>query len=81
VTYQQIQKYERGTNGVASTRIPDLCRALEITPNDLFGVGSKMEGALSKLSSWTMKVALKLEDAPPGVRQAIDTILSAVPKR
>jgi transcriptional regulator with XRE-family HTH domain len=33
VTFQQIQKYERGTNAVASTRIPDLCRALEITPN------------------------------------------------
>jgi hypothetical protein len=31
---QQIQKHERGTNAVASTRIPDLCRALEMTPND-----------------------------------------------
>jgi DNA-binding Xre family transcriptional regulator len=41
VTFQQIQKYERGTNAVASTRIPDLCRALEITPNDLFGVSSR----------------------------------------
>ena len=51
VTFQQIQKYERGTNAVASTRIPDLCRALEITPNDLFGVSPKMDGDLSKLSS------------------------------
>jgi len=41
VTFQQIQKYERGTNAVASTRIVDLCRALEMTPNDLFGVSSK----------------------------------------
>ena len=38
VTYQRIEKYERGSNAVASTRIPDLCRALEMTPNDLFGV-------------------------------------------
>jgi hypothetical protein len=43
VTFQQIQKYERGTNAVASTRISDLCRALEMTPNDLFGVSSKMD--------------------------------------
>ena len=28
VTFQQIQKYENGTNAVASTRISDLCRAL-----------------------------------------------------
>jgi DNA-binding Xre family transcriptional regulator len=44
VTFQQIQKYENGTNAVASTRISDLCQALEITPNDLFGVSSKKDG-------------------------------------
>jgi transcriptional regulator with XRE-family HTH domain len=81
VTFQQIQKYERGTNAVASTRIPDLCRALEITPNDLFGVSSKMDGDLSKLSSWAMKIALKLDDTSPVLRQAIDAMLNAVPKR
>jgi transcriptional regulator with XRE-family HTH domain len=81
VTFQQIQKYERGTNAVASTRIPDLCRALEITPNDLFGVSSKVDGDLSKLSSWTMKAALKLEDASPAMRQAIDAMLNAGPRR
>jgi hypothetical protein len=66
---------------VASTRIPDLCRALEITPNDLFGVSSKVDGDLSKLSSWTMKAALKLEDASPAMRQAIDAMLNAGPRR
>jgi transcriptional regulator with XRE-family HTH domain len=81
VSFQQIQKYERGTNAVASTRIPDLCRALEMTPNDLFGVSSKMDGDASKLSSWTMKIALKLEDASPDIRRAIDAMLNAVPKR
>ena len=81
VTFQQIQKYERGTNAVASTRIPDLCRALEITPNDLFGVSSRMDGDLSKLSSWAMKIALKLDDTSPALRQAIDAMLNAVPKR
>jgi transcriptional regulator with XRE-family HTH domain len=29
VTFQQIQKYENGRNAVASTRIADLCGALE----------------------------------------------------
>ena len=81
VTFQQIQKYENGTNAVASTRIPDLCRALEITPNALFGVSSKMDGDVSKLSSWTMKIALKLEDASPAMRQAIDAMLDAGSKR
>ena len=81
VTFQQIQKYENGTNAVASTRISDLCRALEMTPNDLFGVSAKIDGDVSKLTSWTMKTALKLQDASPALRQAIDAMLNAVPKR
>ena len=81
VTFQQIQKYERGTNAVASTRIADLCRALEMTPNDLFGVSPKMGGDVSKLSSWTMKIALKLEDASPATRQAVDAVLNAGSRR
>jgi transcriptional regulator with XRE-family HTH domain len=80
VTFQQIQKYERGANAVASTRIADLCRALEMTPNDLFGVSSKIDGDVSKLTSWTMKTALKLQNASPAMRQAIDAMLNAVPK-
>jgi transcriptional regulator with XRE-family HTH domain len=81
VTFQQIQKYESGTNAVASTRIPDLCRALEMTPNDLFGVCSKIDGEVSKLSSWTMKLALRLQDASPALRQAIDAMLNTAPKQ
>jgi transcriptional regulator with XRE-family HTH domain len=81
VSFQQIQKYENGTNAVASTRISDLCRTLEMTPNDLFDVSSKMGSDVPKLSSWTMKIALKLEDASPAMRQAIDAMLNAAPKR
>jgi transcriptional regulator with XRE-family HTH domain len=81
VSFQQIQKYERGTNAVASTRIVDLCRALEMTPNELFGVSFKIDGEVSKLSSWTMKLALRLQEASPALRQAIDAMLNAAPKR
>jgi transcriptional regulator with XRE-family HTH domain len=81
VTFQQNQKYELGKNAVASTRIADLCRALEMTPNDLFGVSSKIDGDVPKLTAWTMKTALKLQDASPALRQAIDAMLNAVPKR
>ena len=57
VTFQQIQKYENGGNAVASTRIPALCQTLEISPNDLFGVSARMDGELSQLDSWAMKMA------------------------
>jgi transcriptional regulator with XRE-family HTH domain len=80
VSFQQIQKYERGKNAIASTRIADLCRALQITPNELFGVNAKL-GELSKLSSWTMRIALRLEEASPAVRRAVDAVLDTAPPR
>jgi transcriptional regulator with XRE-family HTH domain len=76
VTFQQIQKYESGKNAVASTRIPDLCDALQITPNDLFSVSSKMDGELWKLRPETIKIALRLDDASPAMRQAIYAMLT-----
>jgi transcriptional regulator with XRE-family HTH domain len=80
VSFQQVQKYEDGRNAVASTRIADLCRALQITPNDLFGVSSTISGDVSKLSSWSMKIALRLQNASPALRQAIDAMLNAALK-
>jgi len=52
-----------------------------MTPNDLFGVSAKMDGELSRLNSWAMKTALRLQDLSPAMRQAVDGLLAAVPKR
>jgi hypothetical protein len=78
---QQIQKHERGTNAVASTRIPDLCRALEMTPNDLFGVSSKMDGDLSKLSSWAMKNRRHIARSAPSDRCHAQRSAKAISER
>lgn len=36
VTFQQIQKYEKGLNRLPASRMLAICFALDITPNDLF---------------------------------------------
>jgi len=42
VTFQQVQKYEKGANRVTSGRLLDIASALECSINDLFGgVGDK----------------------------------------
>lgn len=81
LTFQQIQKYETGTNGVVSTRILDLCRILEISPNELFGTSARVNSEMSLLGTWGMKTALKLQELLPAGRQAIDALLVALPKR
>jgi transcriptional regulator with XRE-family HTH domain len=77
VTFQQIQKYENGKNAVAATRIGDLCRILEISPNDLIGVSAKLSGEAVQFSLSTTKTALKLEKVSPKMHRAIDSILDA----
>ena len=81
VSFQQVQKYERGANSVASSRIPDLCRILEMSPNDLFGVSAQMDAEVAQLGTWGMKTALKLQGLLPAGRQAVDALLAALAKR
>jgi transcriptional regulator with XRE-family HTH domain len=77
VSFQQIQKYESGRNSIAATRIGDLCRVLEISPNDLFGVSAKLRGEAVQFSLSTTKTALKLEKVSSKMHRAIDSILDA----
>lgn len=36
ITFQQIQKYEKGLNRLPASRMLAICMALDVTPNDLF---------------------------------------------
>ena len=36
ITFQQIQKYEKGLNRLPASRMLAICMSLKITPNDLF---------------------------------------------
>src|ERR1700761_6736940 len=76
VTFQQVQKYEKGTNSVASTRIGDLCRVLEITPNDLFRVSAALDVEVVHVSPGDIKTVLRLRRTSPSVRRALDALLA-----
>ena len=36
LTFQQVQKYERGTNRIGASRLYDLCRVLDVPPGYFF---------------------------------------------
>ena len=44
VTYQQVQKYERGTNRMGSSRLQDLCRVLSVPVSYFFDGPPQMHG-------------------------------------
>ncbi len=46
VTFQQIQKYEKGKNRIACSRLHDVAGALGMEPGEFFvGLGAKAKGA------------------------------------
>ena len=80
VTFQQVQKYENGTNAIATARLPMLCDELEITPNDLYGDlftnkgGKKL--AAPQLDTVTVKAAIMMDRMPPRVRSSVFKLIA-----
>lgn len=78
VTFQQIQKYEKGTNSLASGRMRQLCDALGITPNDLFGIKSGAQDEIPKLSSHAYRLAFKVDRLDFSVRMAVGQLVDGL---
>jgi transcriptional regulator with XRE-family HTH domain len=78
VTFQQIQKYESGTNAVASTRVGLLCRILNTSPNVLFGSDVRSTLDAIQLTSREIKTLLRLREVPRPLRRAVDDLLETI---
>ena len=74
VTFQQIQKYEKGTNAIATARLPMLCDVLGITPNDLYGdLFTNRHGnnpPAPQLDIVTVEAAIMMDRISPRVRSS-----------
>ena len=74
VRFQQIQKYENGTNAIATTRLPSVCAALNISPNDLYGTlytTGKAREPTPQLSMFATKLALAVDQLPRRLRTVV----------
>ncbi len=69
LTFQQIQKYERGTNRVGASRLYDLCRVFDVTA-DFFFEGlpnfEPSQGFVEAAPSWYDHSAFAEKQAPFG---------------
>lgn len=61
VTFQQVQKYERGVNRIAASRLLDICAALEV------GMGELFEGLQARGKSKTARDNLDALDTPGAI--------------
>lgn len=78
VTFQQLQKYERGDNRISAPRLLDLCHALSVDPHVLLGWNDQAETAeiLSACGQRGMPVLVKLAARlSVGARAAVTNLL------
>lgn len=78
ITFQQIQKYEKGTNRVASSRLVTFARVLGTTPHALLGWADEGTGSLDIVDSGSergimelMRLATQLDSADVSILRDI----------
>lgn len=78
VTFQQIQKYERGTNVVAACAIVEIAAALDMPIGWFFDDCGAAATAASLPDAAAMGVAGRLARIPAPARDAIAAVVSAI---
>lgn len=92
LTFQQVQKYEKGTNRVGGSRMVKICEVLGIKRDQLFegipqnGNSAKAMAIISdpfidlSSKSWGIDLARSLAKLPPQVQHAISNLCGALAK-
>ena len=61
LTFQQIQKYEKGTNAVPPGRLRQLCEVLGVAPAELFGKQPEIDGEpIPQMTPWSYRTLIAL---------------------
>lgn len=81
ITFQQVQKYEKGTNRISASRLVQMANALSVPVTDLFqGCEGAMVQALAlpTISASAMRAAERIDALPTDKRTAFFNILAAL---
>jgi transcriptional regulator with XRE-family HTH domain len=74
ITFQQIQKYERGTNRIVASRLHDLSRVLDVPVGYFFS--DMAEGTLSDSSPAPREEAMAFAHDLMGERETLELVRS-----
>jgi transcriptional regulator with XRE-family HTH domain len=79
VSFQQVQKYEKGTNRITVSRLEQIALALETTPHELMGWGQRAiaDGEALDIEAYKLAKAFRTlrEDWKAPVRQLINLLM------
>jgi transcriptional regulator with XRE-family HTH domain len=79
ISFQQVQKYEKGTNRLSVSSMLRLCQVFKITPHELLGVNAEaLEPALFD-NPEAIKLARLWADVPEGkLYQEMSALIKAI---
>ena len=78
ISFQQVQKYEKGSNMIGSSRLWDICRALEVSIDFLFDGLDEANPLNSPIPRKTLKLAHQIESIADGtIRNQILQLIKA----
>lgn len=84
LTFQQVQKYEKGTNRVAVSTLLVIANALQVKPLDLIPEYEGPEFTLPEIGTehrqQATEIALRLSKLPPPVSRALMTLIKSMAK-
>ena len=84
VSFQQIQKYEKGTNRLSVSRMMEFTRILQTTPNDIVGwkmTNPPVNNFNTNVFTAARDFAVMPEDMQIAVRRVCDAMMAVVKKK
>ena len=80
VTFQQVQKYEKGTNRISVSRFLDICRALKVDPNYLAAWEGKPLNVtdVQTNDSVNLRMAQAISLLPIKLRNPVQTLIRSL---
>jgi transcriptional regulator with XRE-family HTH domain len=82
LTFQQVQKYERGANRVSASKLVEIARKLDVAPRELLGEYDQSDGAAFDWAAYTPDVARLVEAfnriRSPRLRQAAQKLVASL---
>jgi transcriptional regulator with XRE-family HTH domain len=77
LTFQQIQKYEKGTNRISVSRMLEFCEHLQTTPNEIIGWGA-VAPAVNGINGVLFAIARDFSQMPEDIQIALRRISQAL---
>lgn len=78
VSFQQIQKYEKGNNRLSATRLIDIATVLKVSPIALLPVDGKIALATEAIDAETYRLAKAIKGVRPKWSRAVRGLITVL---